>query len=216
VTDTVLQRRALDPLGDGARGWEALFWLVFERSSNAIALVDDPGRVVAVKEGSLGVTDQSRGQLEGTSFEASMRPSERPRSARDWQALLRTGEYAGTRIVLRADESEVEVEFAARLGVIATRRLAIYVVLAKRDARRSYGGGRSQERRLSKREREVITLIALGRETDRIAEELLISTETVRTHVGNAMSKLGAHTRAQLVAIALCTDEAISLPHLQE
>jgi DNA-binding NarL/FixJ family response regulator len=62
----------------------------------------------------------------------------------------------------------------------------------------------------------VVTLIALGRETGQIAEELHISGETVRTHVRNAMSKLCAHTRAQLVAVALCTDKAIHLPRLGE
>jgi len=53
----------------------------------------------------------------------------------------------------------------------------------------------------------------MGRETNQIAQELHVSSETVRTHVRNAMAKLGAHTRAQLVAIALCTDSTIRLPH---
>jgi DNA-binding NarL/FixJ family response regulator len=57
-----------------------------------------------------------------------------------------------------------------------------------------------------------VTLIAMGRETSQIAQELHVSPETVRTHVRNAMAKLGAHTRAQLVATALCTDSAIRLP----
>jgi len=98
---------------------------VFERSSNAIALIDEERRFVGVNDAWLAFTGQSRGQLKGTSVEASMRPSERPRSARDWQALLRTGEHEGTRILLRTDGSEVEVEFVSRLGVIGARRLAI-------------------------------------------------------------------------------------------
>jgi DNA-binding CsgD family transcriptional regulator len=69
---------------------------------------------------------------------------------------------------------------------------------------------------LTKREREVVTLIALGRDTGQIARELHIASETVRTHVRNAMSKLKARTRAQLVAIALCTDATIHLPQLQQ
>jgi DNA-binding CsgD family transcriptional regulator len=67
----------------------------------------------------------------------------------------------------------------------------------------------SGELPLTEREREVVTLIALGRETAQIAEELHISPETVRTHVRNAMSRLGAHTRAQLVAMVLCSDHAV-------
>jgi len=42
-----------------------------------------------------------------------------------------------------------------------------------------------------------------------IAEHLVISKETVRTHVRNAMGKTGAKTRAQLVALAL-TDRALA------
>jgi DNA-binding CsgD family transcriptional regulator len=57
----------------------------------------------------------------------------------------------------------------------------------------------------------VVTLIALGHDTSQIADGLLVSPETVRTHVRNAMSKLGARTRAQLVAIALSTGEAALL-----
>jgi len=56
---------------------------------------------------------------------------------------------------------------------------------------------------LTEREREVVVLIALGLETGGIAEELTISVDTVRTHVRNAMAKLGAHTRAQLVAVVM-------------
>jgi DNA-binding NarL/FixJ family response regulator len=46
-------------------------------------------------------------------------------------------------------------------------------------------------------------LIARGLETGGIAEELTISVDTVRTHVRNAMAKLDAHTRAQLVAVVM-------------
>ena len=60
----------------------------------------------------------------------------------------------------------------------------------------------------------MVTLIALGHETAQIAQELHISVETVRTHVRNAMSKLGAHTRAQLVAVVLTTEQAVHGDHL--
>jgi DNA-binding NarL/FixJ family response regulator len=53
---------------------------------------------------------------------------------------------------------------------------------------------------LTPRERTVVSLIGQGYETAAIARELVISPETVRTHVRNAMSKAGARTRAQLVA----------------
>jgi DNA-binding CsgD family transcriptional regulator len=69
---------------------------------------------------------------------------------------------------------------------------------------------------LTRREREVVTLIALGGETAEIARELHISPETVRTHVRNARSKLGARTRAQLVAVFICNEHAVEVPSLDD
>jgi hypothetical protein len=37
----------------------------------------------------------------------------------------------------------------------------------------------------------------------------------VRTHVRNAMSKLGARTRAHLVAIVLCSEHAVHVPCIE-
>jgi PAS domain S-box-containing protein len=197
-------------------GWETLFWLVFQRSANAIALLDEERRVVEVNESALTLLGRSRGEVMGMSIADSIRPAERARADQEWQAFLRSGEHAGTRALLRADGSEVDVEFAARLAHVGDRRLAVYVTLAGRRPSRLASPVASTRRPLSNREREVVTLIALGRETGQIAEELHISGETVRTHVRNAMSKLCAHTRAQLVAVALCTDKAIHLPRLGE
>jgi len=58
-------------------------------------------------------------------------------------------------------------------------------------------------RPLSAREREVLGYLAEGLSGAAIAERLVLSPETVRTHVRNAMEKLGASTRSQAVALAL-------------
>ncbi|MEO3751404.1 response regulator transcription factor [Streptomyces sp. B6B3] len=55
---------------------------------------------------------------------------------------------------------------------------------------------------LTPREQEVTVLAAHGRSNDEIAEELVLSVLTVRTHIQRAMTKLGARDRAQLVVIA--------------
>jgi DNA-binding NarL/FixJ family response regulator len=56
---------------------------------------------------------------------------------------------------------------------------------------------------LTDREREMVAWVATGRSNDEIAGELVLSPATVRTHVGRAMVKLRAHSRAQLVVIAV-------------
>ncbi|CAN5782406.1 response regulator transcription factor [soil metagenome] len=55
---------------------------------------------------------------------------------------------------------------------------------------------------LTAREREVVTHVAAGLSNDEIAEELVISPTTAKTHVSRAMTKLGARDRAQLVVYA--------------
>jgi DNA-binding NarL/FixJ family response regulator len=56
---------------------------------------------------------------------------------------------------------------------------------------------------LSKREREIMDLLSQGLTGEDVAERLFLSSETVKTHIRNAMSKLEAHTRVHAVAIAL-------------
>ena len=56
---------------------------------------------------------------------------------------------------------------------------------------------------LTPREREVFQLLARGFSGAAIAEELVLSPETVRTHVQNGTARLQAKTRVQAVAIAL-------------
>jgi DNA-binding NarL/FixJ family response regulator len=59
------------------------------------------------------------------------------------------------------------------------------------------------EKVLTVREREVLGRLAEGHSVEEIAAELVLSTETIRTHVRNAMRKLGAHTRAHAIVVAL-------------
>ena len=56
---------------------------------------------------------------------------------------------------------------------------------------------------LTKREREILRLLADGMRNEDVGRQLSISPLTVRTHVKNAMEKLEADTRTQAVATAL-------------
>lgn len=55
---------------------------------------------------------------------------------------------------------------------------------------------------LTNREREVVTLVAHGLSNDEIAERMVLSPMTAKTHVSRAMTKLRARDRAQLVVFA--------------
>jgi DNA-binding NarL/FixJ family response regulator len=56
--------------------------------------------------------------------------------------------------------------------------------------------------RLTPREREVLVLIAQGASSDMIAQRLVVSDATVRTHVSRILMKTGCSDRAQAVVLA--------------
>jgi DNA-binding NarL/FixJ family response regulator len=55
---------------------------------------------------------------------------------------------------------------------------------------------------LTNREREAVTLVAQGLANDQIADRMVISPLTAKTHINRAMTKLHARDRAQLVVLA--------------
>lgn len=58
---------------------------------------------------------------------------------------------------------------------------------------------------LTERELEVVSLVGRGLSNDQIAQRLVLSPATVKTHVNRAMAKVGARDRAQLVVLTYQT-----------
>jgi RNA polymerase sigma factor (sigma-70 family) len=56
---------------------------------------------------------------------------------------------------------------------------------------------------LTARQREILQMLADGMQTDAVAKQLGLSTETVRTHTKRILAKLDADTRTQAVAIGI-------------
>lgn len=92
------------------------------------------------------------------------------------------------RVVMRGD---------ALLSPAVTRRLISEFVARPPDILSSAG-----LELLTKREREVVAQVAYGLSNDEIAEQLVLSPTTVKTHVSRAITKLQARDRAQLVVFA--------------
>ena len=64
----------------------------------------------------------------------------------------------------------------------------------------------SSDQRLSRREEEVLHLIALGASTRDVAEQLFLSPKTVESHRKNIMDKLNLHSVAELTLYAMRSD----------
>lgn len=56
---------------------------------------------------------------------------------------------------------------------------------------------------LTRREKEVLGLLARGADNDEIAQRLVISPETARTHIQNVLGKLGVHSRLEAAAFVV-------------
>jgi len=85
---------------------------------------------------------------------------------------------------------------------VISRRLGMRLVEHLRQSPEGGAGLRPVKSPLTPREWEVVDLLYEGRTTDQIAETLVLSTETVRSHVKHILRKLGARTRAEAVEIA--------------
>ena len=88
-------------------------------------------------------------------------------------------------------------------GVPSLRDVEAFVAAASCAGGAAARGALMGARAPTRREAEVLALVADGRTTREIAELLKLSTCTVRRHVRNACRKLGAASRAQAVAVAV-------------
>jgi NarL family two-component system response regulator LiaR len=60
-----------------------------------------------------------------------------------------------------------------------------------------------QAESLTERELDVVRLVAQGRSNQEIAQELVISEKTVKTHISNILGKLQLEDRTQLAIYAI-------------
>jgi PAS domain S-box-containing protein len=185
-------------------GWRPLFWNAFKRSKNAMAVLDDQRRHVEVNGAYLQLFGYPRTALIGHPVYEFVIGG--PMSTQRWRALLQEPQFTGVVDVRRQDGGRVTVEYAGHPALVAGKQLVLGVVLrADRRGRKVAHGASSNSEitKLTKRELDVVSLIALGATGPEIADELQVTHNTVRTHARNAMTKLGARSRAHMVAKAL-------------
>lgn len=138
----------------------------------------------------------------GAKLDELLAPESKPGIAMRWSDLMASGASTARIAILYADGTRVEIRYLAVANAVPGTHLALF--LTEQATPSTFGRPRGRRAgQLTLREQESLRLVALGLTTTGAAERLGISPETVRTHVRNAMNKLGARTRAQAIAVAM-------------
>jgi PAS domain S-box-containing protein len=189
------------PSGD----WSGLFKAAFRQSRNGMVLVDEERTIVDVNGSLLALLGHPRSALVGHPMWEHVAGG--PLATPDeWAELLDEGRFTGEAGLLCADGGIVSVQWGASTEMATGRRLVLFVALSTSRWGRHFrpsGDPLGEPAALSDRQREIVQLVALGLSGPEIADELQIAHETVRTHVRTAKERLGARSRAHLVAKAL-------------
>lgn len=93
------------------------------------------------------------------------------------------------------------LQAAVRGEAAISRRLSMRLIERVRAAHPAAIGDRPQSCPLTTREWEVVRMLDEGRTTDEIAEMLVVTRETVRSHVKHILHKLGVSSRAEAIAL---------------
>jgi PAS domain S-box-containing protein len=193
--------------------------MAFERSRHPMLIADDQRRWVTGNAAACELLGVARDEVPWRTMDDFTPPGERERLEEQWEAFLTNGAAEGWYQLYVPDRGAVPVEFSATANVLPARHLSVFIppeeassepaerVLAGEAAWTPVVAQSSGRLALTGREQAVMTLVASGLQSAAIAQRLFVSSETVKSHVSNAMGKLGANTRAHAVAIALVTGQ---------
>ena len=192
----------------------------FERSRNPMLIADDQRRWVTGNDAAAELLGISREEVPWHTIDEFTPATERTRLEKLWEELLANGVAEGWYQFVVPNKGLRTVEFSATANVLPARHFSVLIPtdtappatlgdVSAVGAARKPAVEPSAQVRLTEREREVVTLVASGLHNEEMAARLFVSPETVKTHVQHAMEKLGVHTRAHAVAVALVSGQIV-------
>ena len=178
-------------------------WTFLDTAPVALIAADDDRHIVRANARWSDLMARPVDEVVGARIDDLLAPESRPGIDMRWGDLLATGLATARVVFLRGDGARLAVRYGAFANVMPGVHVAAYFAEPGQDSRMLRPARARRAGQLTRREQESLRLVAMGMTTTAAAEQLGISPETVRTHVRNAMNKLGARTRAQAIAVAM-------------
>lgn len=180
---------------------------LFDKTTTPMLLAGDNRCYLAANSAACELLGRSARELSGLQVDDLVAPGARPAVPALWREFLRSGSQGGEIELLRADGRSVAVSYSATANIVPGLHLTVFPRPGREDPvldrPRGAAVAAGSPKPLTGREREVLTLLALGCTGAEIASRLYLSPETVRTHTRRARGKLGARTRSQAIALAV-------------
>ena len=182
---------------------KGVLWAFLDTAPVALLAADDNRQIVRANARWYDLTGYDADAATGMRIDDLLAPESRPGIEMRWNDLLRTGLATARVVILRPDHVRVAVRYGAFANVLSGIHIGAFLAEPGQDMRALRPARARRAGQLTRREQESLRLVAMGMTTTAAADQLGISPETVRTHVRNAMNKLGARTRAQPIAVAM-------------
>jgi DNA-binding CsgD family transcriptional regulator len=189
-----------------ARGKLRQFRRAFARSSIPMVTVDNDRRQLTANQPARLLLRMSAEDLRDIHIDDLTPPSYMSILRDAWRRLMRDGSVAGRYALGCPDGSEIQITYCALANALPGEHLIVFAPARWPEDEFEEPLDVARDPcpcAVTKREREVLALIAAGADVDQIAAELTISPATVKSHVKNAHRKLGARNRPHAIALAL-------------
>lgn len=197
--------RAVAAAACNARGDATKLDRIMEQSPVPMAMIDGERRYVEANRPARLMFRLSLDELRGCRVDDLTPRYMRERLEELWAQLLSERWTTGTYLVSGRDGSLIEVVYWTMANALPGLHVGVFAPAGWPDDellapdREDLGPPTS----LTPRESEVLTLAARGFSGPEIAEELVLSRATVKTHLANIYAKLGVPNRAAAVAKAI-------------
>jgi PAS domain S-box-containing protein len=167
------------------------------------SLHDVEGRFVRVNSAAERASGRSNAWWLGRHFTEPLPPEAREKVATQFRRAVERGEPADFETVFVDASGHLRGVRAQHLPLRAGDAIVGVLILAFEVPRPAFEPiGKEREPQLTRRQREILELIASGHSTSEIATTLTLSRETVRNHVRGVLRELRVHTRLEAIAAA--------------